>query len=452
MPKQTYFIKGMHCASCEMMIEKELLAMEGVKMADASLARGTVDIEYVGQKPDVGHLNRIFTGQSYVFSDEPFVKEGSSWFKPLGLAVLGVLAFLAITKSSLGSVVNINSASSPGAFLIFGILAGLSSCAALIGGLILSLAKQWAEIYGTKNRLSDRLKPHLLFNSGRLVSYSLFGALLGLLGEKIRISQSAISIIVVLVSILMFVLAMQMLGVRAFNRFRLALPKNLTGEILRGEKKGSRFYPFLIGFLTVLLPCGFTLIAESAAILSGRAWQGFLIMSFFVVGTSLPLLGIGLSGAKLAESRKFSDVFLKAAGLLVIFFIFYNLNFQFGFTRYLFNAERPGAVSSDEPLNTSSSDQVANADVQVIKAVYTEFGDISPSAFEVAVNKPVRFEVEAKDTGYGCMSTILVQGLFKKPQPLVKGRTVVMEFTPKKTGTYQIICAMGVPRGTIKAK
>lgn len=452
MLKHAYFVKGMHCAACEMLIEKELLAMENVKMAEADLARGAVDIEYVGSRPSIGHLNKLFFGQGYIFSDSPFEKERSNFMKPVVAAILGALAFLVITKLGLASLVNINSNASSGAFFVFGVLAGLSSCAALIGGLILSLAKRWSEIYGAKSGLGDKIKPHLLFNFGRLVSFPLLGGFLGFLGEKMKISPMVISIFVILVSALMFVLALQMLGVRAFNRFRLALPKNLTGEILRGEKKGSRFYPFLIGFLTVLLPCGFTLIAESAAILSGRAWQGFLIMSFFVVGTSLPLLGIGLSGAKLAESRKFSDVFLKAAGLLVIFFIFYNLNFQFGFTRYLFNAERPGAVSSDEPLNTSSSDQVANADVQVIKAVYTEFGDISPSAFEVAVNKPVRFEVEAKDTGYGCMSTILVQGLFKKPQPLVKGRTVVMEFTPKKTGTYQIICAMGVPRGTIKAK
>ncbi|NCU43258.1 hypothetical protein EOL72_02845 [Candidatus Falkowbacteria bacterium] len=91
---------------------------------------------------------------------------------------------------------------------------------------------------------------------------------------------------------------------------------------------------------------------------------------------------------------------------------------------------------------------IANA--QVIKAVYTEASDIQPNAFEVKVNQPVRFEVSVKDDGYGCMSTIMIPGLWRQPLTLRKGQTLVMEFTPKRVGTYQIACAMGVPRGTLK--
>ena len=47
------------------------------------------------------------------------------------------------------------------------------------------------------------------------------------------------------------------------------------------------------------------------------------------------------------------------------------------------------------------------------------------------------------------MSTIMVPGLYDDPQYLSAGETLIMEFTPTKTGTYQITCAMGVPRGTI---
>ena len=64
--------------------------------------------------------------------------------------------------------------------------------------------------------------------------------------------------------------------------------------------------------------------------------------------------------------------------------------------------------------------------------------------------EPVDFEVQVNDTAYGCMSTIMVQGLYNTPQYLQKGETLSMKFTPKETGEYRITCAMGVPRGVIK--
>jgi plastocyanin domain-containing protein len=48
------------------------------------------------------------------------------------------------------------------------------------------------------------------------------------------------------------------------------------------------------------------------------------------------------------------------------------------------------------------------------------------------------------------MSTIVVPGLWNRPLALKKDQTLVMEFIPQKPGVYQIACAMGVPRGTIK--
>jgi len=89
------------------------------------------------------------------------------------------------------------------------------------------------------------------------------------------------------------------------------------------------------------------------------------------------------------------------------------------------------------------------ADAQVIKAVYTSGQDIQPADFKVKVNQPVSFEIDAKDDGSGCMSTIKIQSLYENPQPLKAGQTIVMNFTPANKGKYLITCAMNVPRGTI---
>ena len=50
------------------------------------------------------------------------------------------------------------------------------------------------------------------------------------------------------------------------------------------------------------------------------------------------------------------------------------------------------------------------------------------------------------------MSEIMIPGLWDKPQPLVQGKKIVMEFTPKKPGAYNITCAMGVVRGVINVR
>lgn len=87
---------------------------------------------------------------------------------------------------------------------------------------------------------------------------------------------------------------------------------------------------------------------------------------------------------------------------------------------------------------------------QIIKTVYTAYDDIQPSTFTVKVNQPVRFEVYPKETDYGCMSTIMIPGLYETPKLIEAGKTIVLEFTPKQAGEYDITCAMGVPRGSIK--
>ena len=322
-------------------------------------------------------------------------------------------------------------------------MAGVYGCAALIGGLVLSLSKQWLKS-SVNNSFLKKSTPHLLFNLGRIISFGLLGALLGLIGEKLRISPVITSVLVVLVSGLMLILALQMLGVSAFNRFRVALSKSTTSQIAAKKNETKKFTPLIIGFLTFLLPCGFTLAAEGAAVLSASAWHGLGIMLAFVLGTAIPLLMIGLFSAKLIADSKFSANFLKVAGILIIFFVLYNLNFQFNLTRYLTSA------TASTPAPAVNNDVIVDQNVHTIDTVYTQGNDVVPNNFEVKKGETVVFRVEAQDNGVGCMSTIMIPGLWDRPQPLVKGQTIVMRFTPLLTGIYQITCAMGVPRGTIK--
>jgi uncharacterized protein len=443
MMRKTYSVTGMHCASCEAIIEKKAKSIDGVMGAKADMAGGTLTLTCEKNPPDPSQISALFQEGLYTFSDTPAESQPiPETVRVLGYAAGVIAFFFVLSASGLLQPLTIDSSSSSGAFFLFGLIAGLSTCAALVGSLVLALSTQWGSHTGDKDTIVGKLRPQMLFNAGRIAAYALAGALLGQLGASIRLSPDAGSLLVVAVSALMIVLALQMLGASPFNSIRLALPKRLVDKAGAGVRRNNLFSPFPTGFMTILLPCGFTMAAEGAAILSGSPWQGMAIMTFFVCGTMLPLLAIGLSSATLSSKPATSRVFMKTAGLLVIFFTLYNLNSQFGFA---------GRLAGSTPPAVTPKASATPGNPRIIRTV-SSGGSLNATSFELRKGEKVRFIVDARDNGYGCMNAIMVPGLWNHPEYLVKGKPVVLEFTPTKPGAYQITCAMGMSWGVLNVK
>ena len=404
MVKQIYKVEGMHCKSCEILIENNLEEKEGVKKAEVNLAESRLEIES-DKKIKVEELNRIFKKNGYIFSEleeeNGEIKKNKWWWIP---AFLVIIVFLLLNKLGLGSFLNINSQSSLLTFFIFGIIAGFSTCGALLSGIIISYPKKTLEII-----------------IGRIVGYTILGIILGIVGQTIAITGFS-NVMIIVVSIIMAIVGLQMLQVKWAQKIKINLPKSIS------KKLTSRKLPIIIGFLTVLLPCGFTLLAESVAMMSGNWVSGMLIMLAFVLGTSIPLFLIGLSNEKFIKSQK-------TMGLLILFFVVYTLNFQFGILKPTLPSLEKGGLES---LDT-------NQNVEVVKTSYTRFMGLNPYTLTVKKGERVRIEIEVKENEYGCMSTILLPGLFERAQTLKAGKTLIMEFTPTKVGNYIFTCAMGVP-------
>ncbi len=179
--EKSFYVKGMHCASCEILIEKKLIELPDVKSVEASNQKGRVIIEVKGPGPSIGQLNKLFSEAGYTFSHEPFkgsdddVVDRYAGMKVLTGFVVAIGLFLLLDRMGFAKFVSVNSKSSLPTFLLLGVVAGLSSCAALVGGLVLSMSKQWSELYSSGDALSKKLQPHLLFNAGRLAGYAGFG-------------------------------------------------------------------------------------------------------------------------------------------------------------------------------------------------------------------------------------------------------------------------------------
>lgn len=451
--EHTYFVKGMHCASCEILIEKKLTGLKEIESVEASADKRRVFVVYKGEKPSIGKLNNLFNKENYIFFDYPpetlNEEQKSDFFFIAGAALLTIIGFFLIKNSALAGLISVNSSSSLPMFFLLGLLAGVSSCAALAGGLVLSMSKQWLDLYSVKKSTLEKLQPHLMFNIGRLASYAILGGVIGAVGSKFQISLTFTSVLIVAVSVMMFFLALQMLGVKAFRKFQFTMPKFITKRIADESKFQGKQMPFLMGALTFFLPCGFTITAQGLALISGSAIQGALIMFFFALGTSPALLAIGLSSIKFSQKPHLANKFLRVAGVLILFFALFNINTQLNVLGFpslsdiRFNSSNQPSINNNEEEFPS----IVNGK-QILKMDALAYG-YSPNYLIVKTGIPVRWEITDKGTS-GCTNAIISKGLFSGEIALTRGQTSVKEFTPTKLGKYKFSCWMGMVSGIIE--
>ncbi len=112
------------------------------------------------------------------------------------------------------------------------------------------------------------------------------------------------------------------------------------------------------------------------------------------------------------------------------------------------------SFAADQKSTANATKNVASqtSGVKTFTVLYSNAKNMAPNTFTVNTGERVRIEVNPLDTATGCMNTIMVPGLWDKPEPIIKGKKIVMEFTPKRPGSYKITCAMGVNRGVIVVK
>jgi sulfite exporter TauE/SafE/copper chaperone CopZ len=457
-----YYIEGMHCASCELLIEKKLLKQDNVEAVDASLANNSVRIEYSdGKKPQVDSLNEQFSDLGYEFttkkihSDSPpaisFSEEGKLLINPVKMQrallvlfsfALVVVAFFAFERLSIGQYANVNESSSLPAFFVLGVVAGISSCAALIGGLLLSMVKQWHELYIDSDSVLERAQPHALFHGGRILGFALFGALLGLLGEAISLDNPIIfAILTLIVSVVMVVIALQMLGVGWAQQFQFRAPKFLTGFIADEENFSGKIMPFALGALTFFLPCGVTLLAQTLALASGSALTGSAIMTAFSLGTFFPLLAISISGLQFNSKPHLTARFNTIAGLVILFFAVYNINSQMNLLNLPSLSDinlSGGAVSAEEANFVEYNDE----GVQQLNVIASDFNYYVNDGTDLRAGEPAKVSVLNQGAS-GCAVAMAATGLIDGVVVLEPGENTIEIPSPKK-GSYKLTCSMGM--------
>jgi sulfite exporter TauE/SafE len=127
----------------------------------------------------------------------------------------------------------------------------------------------------------------ILYNLGRVVTYSFLGAILGLLGGRIALAgaQQIVSIILGVVIIIAVLLPQKYKNFFAQHPLIQKLAQPLKENIGVLFRKGTFSAMFLIGILNGFLPCGLVYVALAGAIASGDAISGAAVMILFGLGT-----------------------------------------------------------------------------------------------------------------------------------------------------------------------
>jgi sulfite exporter TauE/SafE/copper chaperone CopZ len=316
MNKYKLHVFGTHCASCKILIEDVLGEQDFIKNSEVNLKNETVTIEAesVLSPEEISQmLTKKLQGNGYTFSVEKRISENKKddviWKAiPIGLAFLAL--FFMLQKSGILNL-GIGGRTTATTSFIIGLIASVSSCLAIVGGLVLSLSAKISE-----DNVSDT-KTFLLFHTGRLVSFAVLGGVLGLIGNAIGINFTFSAILGLIAALVMLMLGLNLVGV--FEKSKLTLHSGFFQRVAAVFRKMEHktFTPLAIGFGTFFLPCGFTQSMQVAAVSSGSFVSGMLIMFEFALGT-LPMLAFLSFGSASFAHGKHAPLFFKAAGVVVI--------------------------------------------------------------------------------------------------------------------------------------
>lgn len=321
--KYSFHVHGMHCHSCVILTEDTVKDIPGITSATSSLKHRTIEVcgDFDGRSKEeiIQSLNTELAKHGYTVSTEKqkyFVK-WSEFKIAIPITIAFVVFYILLQKIGLVNLVNSSSVSYGTAFVI-GIIASLSTCMAVVGGLVLSMSASFA-------KEGSKVRPQFMFHIGRLVSFFILGGVIGAIGSAFALGTIGTFILGMIIGLVMLILGINLLDIFPWaKKLQPSLPKSLSKHAFNTSKLNHTLTPLLVGIATFFLPCGFTQSMQVYTLSTGSFMTGALTMLSFALGT-LPVLALlSFSSFSIQKSSK-SGIFFKSAGLVVILFALFNI-------------------------------------------------------------------------------------------------------------------------------
>lgn len=421
-------VYDMTCTSCEGRVERALKKIDGVANAMASYSAQQVTVEYDDKYCTNKQLKEVIKKAGYN-------TENSNKIKFAGIFIV-VAAILLIGNSTSGFDMSakLNNASYMVLFIV-GMLTSIH-CVGMCGGIMITQS-----LSNEKKNKFQTLMPTILYNTGRVTSYTIIGGIVGALGSVLSLSLNVKAGLQIFAGLFMVIMGLNMAGFSMFRKFNIKLPWSSCGV----KKKPKT--PFLVGMLNGLMPCGPLQTMQLYALGTGSASAGALSMLLFSLGTVPLMLLFGAISGLL--SKGYTKQLLKFSGFLIIV-----LGIIMGNRGLALAGVGIPNISTLTQSFSGSEVQAAQANVakptiengvQIIKMTADSNG-YTPNVFYVQKGMPVKWIITGSQIN-SCNNAVVVPSL--NIQKTLKSGENIIEFTPEDKD-INFSCWMGMIRGVIK--
>lgn len=413
-------IDGIHCVNCENTIKYALLSDKKIKrvsfdgfIAIVTCENNTKENELIKVINDLGY----YTDKDNISDDINDLKNNIK-LKEFVIILVGIIFICFLLYKVFGynifnMIPTIDSNVTYGMLFMTGLLTSIH-CISMCGSI---------NLVATVNNDNKRsIKRPLLYNIGRIISYTIIGGLVGLVGKIISFNNIVNGIIIILASMVMLLMSLTMLNVIKV-KFKFI------------KYKVSNRNPFIIGLLNGLMPCGPLQAMQIYALSTGSVLKGTLSMLLFGLGTVPLMLVTGVIFSSLKGKTKILINKIASVLILILSIVMFNR----------------GLLSLDIDIlkNNNYGDYVKTT----IKGDYQEIEfDLEYDNYkDIIVQKdiPVKIIINAsKDKLTGCNNEIIINeyGIKKK---LEVGENII-EFIPKDTKTISYTCWMNMIKNNIR--
>lgn len=415
-------IEGIHCDHCIETITKNLLKIKNI--TNVQIKNNIAHIEYNNKLDNSLIIKTIikigyFTKEEYI-SDNLKELDNKLKFKEFLIIFISILLLWFLMNKIFGInifniIPSIDSKITYGMLFITGLLTSIH-CISMCGAINL--------IAIIDNKTKNYKRP-ILYNLGRLTSYTIMGGIVGLIGSALSINESINGIIIIIASILMFLMSLKMLGI--FD-FKLPFSK------IRIKRKTRN--PFVIGLFNGIMPCGPLQSMQIYALSTGSFFKGALSMFLFCLGTIPLMLSVGLIYNLIKGKEKI--LINKVASILILILSIVMLNR--GLLSLNIDITKPFTNYSE----FTSSKLKDNYQIVEFNLNYNKYEDII-----LQKGVPVKMIIHVKSKYLtGCNNEIILSD-FNIIKKLNVGDNII-EFTPEKTGDYTYTCWMNMIKNNIK--
>lgn len=424
--KEKIKVYDMTCTSCEARVEKAVLNTEGVITVKASFSGQYAEVEYDDESCSTEKIKEAINNSGYS-------TEKPKDYKFFGMVIIVAVIVMIGFNTAGFDMESMLSNASYAVLFIAGLLTSIH-CVGMCGGIMLS------QTVGNESITKfEAMKPALLYNAGRVISYTILGGVIGAAGSVFSLSFKSKAAVQIIAGIFMIMMGLNMSGFSLFRKFQIKLPRSFC----RVKNKGGS--PFVVGLLNGFMPCGPLQTMQIFALGTGSPVKGALAMLAFSAGTVPLMLTFGMLSGLL--SKGYTKKILKLSGVMIIVLGLIMGNRGLSILGINFNPVNAMALSRNEV--NKSNDNVAKAvmqdGVQVINMTVSNRG-YTPNAFYVQKGIPVKWVIDGKEINT-CNNEIIIPSLNKEIK-INKGENI-LEFTPESKD-MNFSCWMGMINGVIK--